>query len=300
MPRVLVTGANGFVGSAVVPLLLAAGYDVHAVVQAAGAGPAGATTHRCDLTDERAVEALCGRVRATHLLHLAWCTTLADHKTSAENLRWVAGGARLLEAFRGNGGTRVVAAGTYAEYGSFSGVCEETTPAAPAVLYTAAKWAVGSLALAYGAREGFPVSWARLFLVYGAGEPAIRLIPQAALALARGEPFAATDGRQVRDFVHVSDVAAALALLVGADHHGIANVGTGTGRSIADVLFAIAGRLQRRELVRLGAIPRSGLEPDTQIAEPATLRALGWSPQLDFEAGLGAEVDLVAAGALRS
>lgn len=300
MARVLLTGANGFVGTAIVPLLVAAGHDVHATVSPGKQGPAGTTVHQRDLTDGADIDQLCLDVRATHLLHLAWCTRLRDHKTSDENLRWVAGGVRLIEAFRRNGGTRVVATGTYAEYGTFAGLCREDAVVAPTFLYATAKWSLGSLALAYGSRESFAVSWARLFTLYGAGEPTIRLIPQVAESLAARRPIETTAGGQVRDFVHVLDVARALVVLLGENHHGVANVGTGIGRPIADVISMIAQRFGRPDLIRAGARTASSAESSEQIADAATLRHCGWTPSVTFEAGLANELDAFTTGCRRS
>lgn len=296
MARILLTGANGFVGTAIVPLLVDAGHDVHATVSPGKHGPAATTVHECDLTDGAAIDRLCGDVRATHLLHLAWCTGLHDHKTSDENLRWLAGGVRLLEAFRCNGGKRVVATGTYAEYGTFAGVCREDAMVAPTFLYATAKWSLGSLGLAYGSRGAFPVTWARLFTLYGAGERAIRLIPQVAESLAAGRPIETTAGAQVRDFIHVHDAARALAVLLGEDHHGVANVGTGIGRPIADVISMVAQRFGRPDLIRAGARTASSAESLEQVADAATLRRFGWTPSVSFEAGLADEVDRFTIG----
>jgi len=281
-------------------MLVDAGYEVCAVVRPGSDGPAGVASHPCDLTSGSAVDALCAAVRATHLVHLAWCTGLRDHKTSDRNLRWVAGGARLLEAFRRHGGRRVVAAGTYAEYGTYAGVCREDAAVAPAFLYATAKWSLGSLALAYGSASEFPVTWARLFTLYGAGEPNIRLIPHLAESLAAGHPVDTTAGTQVRDFVHVRDVALALVVLLSEDHHGVANVGTGEGRTIRAVISMVAERLGRHDLIRFGTVRASSAESSAQIADPATLRALGWAPSVPFEAGLAEEVDHVCARVRRA
>lgn len=281
-------------------MLADAGYDVCAVVRPGSAAAAGTESYACDLTSGSAVDALCARARATHLVHLAWCTGLLDHKTSDRNLRWVAGGARLLEAFRRHGGRRVVAAGTYAEYGTYAGVCREDAAVAPTFLYATAKWSLGSLALAYGSASAFPVTWARLFTLYGAGEPAIRLIPHLAESLAAGRPVDTSAGTQVRDFVHVHDVARALVTLLNENHHGVANVGTGEGRTIRAVIAMVAERLGRHDLIRFGTVTPSSAESSAQIADPATLRALGWAPSVSFEAGLAEEVDHVCARARRA
>jgi nucleoside-diphosphate-sugar epimerase len=298
--RVLVTGATGFIGREAVRELLRSGCEVHAAVRPGTRGPDGTIAHPWDPGDERSSERVCAASRPTHLLHLAWCTGLLDHKTSARNLDWTAASIGLLAAFARSGGRRFVGAGTYAEYGTFEGTCGEDEPARPATLYAAAKWSFGSLALAYGSDAGLQVTWARPFLVFGAGEPPVRLIPQIAAALVAGRTFETTDGLQVRDFIHVRDVASGLALLLRSEHHGVANIGSGVGRPVRDVIEAVAARTGGRELVQFGKRTRPSSEPTAQIAEPATLRALGWAPQVAFDDGLSDEVARLAAPARTS
>jgi nucleoside-diphosphate-sugar epimerase len=74
MKRVLITGASGFVGRQCVPLLLAAGYEVHAVARTTNPEESDTRVrwHTADLLDESQVAELMAQVKPTHLLHLAW------------------------------------------------------------------------------------------------------------------------------------------------------------------------------------------------------------------------------------
>src|SRR4030081_3485737 len=129
--RVLVSGAGGFIGRWSIPALLRSGYEVHAVLGANGnrAVPAqvhGAELHRADLLDHSAIDELMGEVKPTHLLHFAWIATPGLYWNSADNFRWLAASEHLLRCFRAEGGSRVMMAGSCAEYDwSRVEVCDE-------------------------------------------------------------------------------------------------------------------------------------------------------------------------------
>ena len=99
--KVLVTGASGFIGSRCLQPLIAKGYEVHAITShpVPGASDARITWHRCDLLDSSAAAALIETVRASHLLHLAWIAVPGKFWGSPDNLRWLAAGITLVDAF---------------------------------------------------------------------------------------------------------------------------------------------------------------------------------------------------------
>jgi dTDP-L-rhamnose 4-epimerase len=136
--RVLVTGAGGFIGRWSLEPLRRLGFEVCAVMSMrdVGADRPGGTEHarstdstdvlHADLTDARAIDAMLGAVRPTHLLHFAWIATPGVYWNSPENYRWLVASRYLLEAFQRAGGVRAVVAGSCAEYDwSKVGICEE-------------------------------------------------------------------------------------------------------------------------------------------------------------------------------
>ena len=148
-------------------------------------------------------------VEPTHLLHLAWNAEPGRYWTTPENLAWVQASLALYRAFAAGGGRRAVFAGTCAEYDwSRAAVCrEDETPLAPATLYGAAKQGLGSTLCAHGAEHGPSTAWGRVFFLYGPREHPQRLVPAVVRGLLARERVAVTHGRQVRDFMHVADVA---------------------------------------------------------------------------------------------
>jgi len=107
--------------------------------------------------------------------------------------------------------------------------------------------------------------------------------------LRRGEPFDTTQGRQIRDFIHIDDVGRALAGLTGADLAGAVNVGSGEGVALREVALTLAGGLGAdAALLRFGALPERPGDPARLVADIGRLRAgLGFSPAVGWAEGLG-------------
>ena len=283
--RILVTGASGFIGRRCVPRLAARGYEVHAVTsRAAGAD---AVWHRCDLLDGATGVALIGRVRPSHLLHLAWIATPGVFWQSPLNQAWLSVSTQLAGAFYAGGGIRAVGTGTCAEYAPSASPCrEDSTPLAPNTPYGEAKAAMQQ-ALAAAARGRGTWAWARLFFPYGPGEPAGRFIPSVIDGLLRRIPVACSEGRQVRDFVYADDVADACVALVDAETNGSYNVGSGQGRSLREVAAAIVAELGHGELVRFGERKTAVHEPPYLVADVSKTRSeIGWKAKLGLEEGI--------------
>jgi len=286
--RVLVTGATGFIGQHVLPVLVARGHEVHAVSSRAHSRPAqGVAWHHADLLKSGASARLADRIRPTHLLHLAWYAEPGRYWTAPENFEWVAATLQLLQAFHGRGGQRAVMAGTCAEYEWGSGVCSEaTTPLKPATPYGACKHATQLLLAAYSQATGLCSAWGRVFHLYGPGEKPQRLVPQVIGALREGKPARCTSGEQVRDYLHVADVAQAFVTLLDSPQQGAVNIGSGQPVTIKQIVMEIAAQLNRPDLPALGALATPPGEPHEIVADASLLRSLGWSQGFGLRDGV--------------
>jgi nucleoside-diphosphate-sugar epimerase len=250
----------------------------------------GVGSRDADLLDPEAVTRLVRDVRPTHLLHLAWYAEPGAFWESPENARWLDASTRLLEAFAASGGTRAVVAGTCAEY-DWSGdgaLSEASTPLAPRTAYGEAKNALRVAA------ERLPVSlgWGRVFFLYGPHEDPRRLVASVARSLVAGEPARTTHGRQVRDFLHVADVADAFGALLDSGVEGAVNIGSGEGVALVDVVERLAALAGRPDLVELGVLEASQGEPPRLVADVARLRdEVGWRPARALDDGLRETVE---------
>lgn len=291
MKRVLVTGASGFIGRHTVAALGDRGFDVHAVSSQPRSAP-GAHWHRADLLNAGDVARVVDAVRPTHLLHLAWFAVPGQFWTSPENLRWVQATLEIARAFADCGGQRFVAAGTCAEYAVGDADCDErSTPLTPSTLYGACKHATRMVLDAF-AEGRFSTAWGRVFHLYGPGEHPDRLVPSVIRTLIARQPALCTAGTQLRDFLHVADVAGAFVALLDSGVGGAVNIASGSPVRVADIVSEIARALQAETLVRLGARPIPDHDPPRLTARVSRLRdEVGWSPAIDRARGLETTIE---------
>lgn len=286
--RIIVTGAGGFIGRHAVSALAADGWDIVAVSRKATPVPGAAQMLPCDLLDPAAMRATLLRAgEASHLLHLAWHDAPQGRWHAPDNLDWVAASLSLARAFAESGGRRILFGGSCAEYDWFAGpMLDEDAPLAPASLYGAAKAATGDLLEAGARAMGLSVTRARIFFVYGPGEPAGRLVPDLLAGISAGRTVRCTDGLQERDYLHAADVGRALALLAGAGAEGAVNLGSGHALPVRDLVAEIARQMGRPDLPQLGAIARKADDPPRLVANNRRLADLGFVPRLDLASGV--------------
>jgi len=272
MHDLLVVSGTGFVGRAVVEALEGQGHTV--VTTGRGTGRA------CDVGDADAVDHLLAAVRPRGVVVCAG----APHDGPARDLYrvHVSGTLNVLEsAARHAPEAVVVLLGSAAEYGRVEPArlpAGESEPCRPIGLYGTSKLAQTQLAHAAATAWGIRVRTARLFNVVGPGMPARYFFPALAGRI-RSAPAGATitlrDAAATRDFVHVADVADALALLLDpAVEDGIYNVATGIETTVAEAA-AVLGRLAGG----IEATPERGLDlPVRSAGDASRLLGLGWNP----------------------
>ncbi len=294
MTRVLVTGGSGFIGSHCLGPLVARSFDVHAVTTRTDApAMSGVTWHVVDLLDPRAAAALVADLHATHLLHLAWFVTPGEMIMSPENLRWTEATLGLYRAFAGSGGRRLVTSGSSYEYDWRYGYCSEAvTPRVPDTVYGTCKRALNDLADAFSSTAGISSAWARIFFLYGPQEHPNRLVSSVIRSLLAGTGAKTSHGEQIRDYLHVQDVASALVALLDSEIEGAVNIGSGEPVALKTIVTRIGELVGRPDLIELGAIPARPNDAPLVVANVARLEGeLGWAPTFDLDGGLDQTID---------
>ncbi|EAU54375.1 NAD-dependent epimerase/dehydratase family protein [Mariprofundus ferrooxydans] len=290
MKRVIVTGASGFIGRYTLPQLVQAGFEVHAVSRHPDPEPCeGVFWHHINLMDEQSVATLCSSIEASHLLHLAWYTEHGEFWHADENLDWVACSLHLLKYFVHHGGQRVVMAGSCAEYDWHGvGLCsEEQTPCNPATLYGVSKHALHQVAAAYCSNHQVELVWGRVFFLYGPGETGSRFVPAVINGLLQQEIVPCSSGQQVRDFMHVADVAEAFVALLASEVCGAVNVASGESCRLREIGEEMMRQIRGRGVVEFGALLDRQGDPAVLTADATRLcDELGWRPTYSLEQGL--------------
>ncbi len=294
--RVLVTGGAGFIGSHTADALLAEGHEV-AVIDDLSTGktenvPVAAQRELSDLGSEAATR-FVARFRPEAVLHLAAKvsvrTSIEDPVHDARTN--VLGSLALFEACRKAGTRYLLFASTGgAMYGTARTFpIPETAAEEPESPYGCAKRAVEGYLGYYRRVHGLATCVLRFANVYGPrqdphGEAGVVAI--FAQRCRAGEPLLIHgDGSQTRDYVHVSDVVAAILACLKAGLEGIFNVGTGLESDVSTLarhLLELSGSQAgvRHGPERKGDIPRSALDA-TRLRS-----AVAWKPQRSLAAGL--------------
>jgi UDP-glucose 4-epimerase len=281
--NVLVTGASGFIGRALVRRLVADGYaTVCAARRPTDDIVEGAAWVPGDLTDRSFVERLFAQARPAVVYHLASQVTGSRSidvvaTTLANNL---VASVAVLEAATEAGCDRVVLIGSGDE------PTADGTPCSP---YAATKWAVGGYARMFLSLYGTPVATARPFMVYGPDQPdTSKLVPHTITSLLRGETPALSSGQRLCDWVYIDDVVEALLALAATPEAvgRVVDVGSGRLHTVRHVVETIS------TLVGSDVEPVFGALPDRQdetqavadVAEAA--RICRWRPTTDLYEGL--------------
>jgi nucleoside-diphosphate-sugar epimerase len=284
--RVLVTGAAGFIGSHVARALVEGGRDVAVVVR-----PSSSlwrledlvdrlTIITGDLTDAASIRPALELWRPEACIHLAWYAEPGKYRTARETVLALEASLQLLDELIRIECGQVVMTGTCAEYDTDPGYLRENGPVRPATLYAATKLSLNLIAGQIAASAGISMAWARLFFLYGPYEDERRLVPALIRALLRGVPFPASAGEQVRDYLHVADMASALCALAEHRTSGTVNVSSGVPVTMRQVMEAVASCTGNGHLIQFGAVPYRHWDPRFICGDNQRLRnETGWLPR---------------------
>jgi GDP-4-dehydro-6-deoxy-D-mannose reductase len=300
--KVLVTGADGFVGRAVVRRLVDDGRDVFAAIRPTAAPTkddlpealrAAVRWLPLELTDGESVRK-CVDHPYDAVVHLAAVASGAEAQRDP-GYAWTvnaAGTARLVDALSqarrdGRGDPRVLLVSTGEVYGRNDGTPrKETDPTAPCSSYAASKLGAEIAALEGWRRSGLRVVIARTFAHTGPGQDPRFVIPAFAqrLKFARkiGAPVVKVGNLEpVRELMHVNDAVDAYArLLVQGEAGAIYNVATGQGAKLEDLLFRMAAMLGVRPIVEADPELMRPADIPYLVGDPTRLKSTtGWAPR---------------------
>lgn len=292
--KVLLTGATGFIGHHCIEPLKARGFEVHAVSsKPMKQGANGVHWHQANLLESGSAKNLLAEVKPTHLLHLAWFVVPGKLITAPENFAWVRASMELVQEFAAQGGKRLTVCGSGYEYDWNYGYCsEKLTPAVPNTVYGSCKQALNLLVQSFASQNALSSAWGRVFFLYGPNEHPQRLVSSVILSLLKGEPAKCSHGRQIRDYMHVRDVANGMVALLDSEVTGAVNVSSGQATTLREIVLTVGRVLEKPELIQLGAIPARA--NDTPLVVGENLRLLnevGWKQQFDLETGLRLTID---------
>ncbi|MDQ3516554.1 MAG: GDP-mannose 4,6-dehydratase [Gemmatimonadota bacterium] len=313
MPRALVTGGAGFIGSHITDRLVSESYEVH-VIDDLSSGKldnvnSAVTLHRIDVRSGEAAR-LVQEGAFDVIVHLA--AQMDVRKSVADPVFDasvnISGTLNLLEAVRRSTSTpRIVFTSTGGVlYGTFTTPPNvETYPKDPESPYAISKLAAEYYLAYYGRVHGVESAVLRFGNVYGPRQDPHGEAGVVAIFCNRildGRPLTVFgDGLQTRDYIHVSDVVEAAWLAATSELPEIErldarafNIGTAVGTKVLD----IASHLQRAagsELALDFAPGRRGEQQESFVGIEKARRVLGWGPKVGLPEGLATTYEWFAA-----
>ena len=295
--KVLVTGADGFIGSHLVEGLLDKGYQVRAFCLYNSFSSWGWLDSLPEVR-KRNLDVFLGDIRDPHgvknavsgcdaVLHLAALIAIpySYHSPDTYVDTNVRGTLNILQAARETGVAHVIHTSTSEVYGTARRVpITEDHPLQGQSPYSASKIGADQMAFAFYSSFGLPVTTLRPFNTYGPRQSARAVIPTVITQIASGADEVLLGSlHPTRDFSFVSDTSAAFIAALESDRGigEVINVGSGFEVSIEDTVKAIAGVMGRE--VRVGLDPARVRPKDSEVdrlfcdAGKAN-ELLGWKP----------------------
>jgi nucleoside-diphosphate-sugar epimerase len=286
-PRILVTGARGFLGS-------------HVVARARAEGRVTISTHRgvaergelhLDICDAASVDKALHAARPSVVIHCAsYGVNYADQDSSQALSVNLHGSLRLLTAAARHGINRFVHIGSCFEYGSHAGQITEDAALNPTAIYGATKAATTLLMRQRAHELGITLLIARPFGIWGPGEASYRLIPQVITACMGRTRLGLTSCGVLRDYTFVEDMAdtiVSLALIPDVVPGTIVNIGSGHSTVLRDFVMSVARLMDGEALMCFGELESRPTEMTSLVPDVRQLqKMIGDRPETPLAEGV--------------
>ena len=292
MKSAIVTGANGFVGSAVVRELLAHDVKVCAVVH---------KDHRdslpehpllqvvsCDLDRMPSLPGMLEKDAYDTFYHFAWAGSAgparADTRLQLDNAQWT---VDALRAAKDLGCGRFLCAGTIMEHETMAAAYTQGSRPGPAYIYGGGKLIAHVMCMSVAAQIGVDLVWPEITNAYGVGEKSPRMVNTTIQKCIRGEAPQFTAGTQNYDFVYIDDVARAFRLIGerGKPFHEYL-IGSSTARPLKEFLLEMQAAVAPELAFQFGDIPFTGVDLElSQFDCSATEADTGFRAEVSFAEG---------------
>jgi dTDP-glucose 4,6-dehydratase len=312
LPKVLVTGAGGFIGSHLVELLVRDGYAVRALIRYTSGNRLGnldwvpaevraqVEPYAGDLRDAEAVSrALEGVDTVFHLGAIIAIPYSYRHPEETVTVN-VMGTLNVLQAMRRQGTRRGVIVSTSEVYGSALYVpIDEKHPLQAQSPYSASKISAEAISLSFHRSYNTPVVVVRPFNTFGPRQSARAVIPTIISQALSREVVTLGAIHTYRDYTFATDTGRGLILAAQAEAAvgQVINLGTGETTSIGEIanrIIRLVGRpvtlrANDSERMRPEASEVLRLQSDNRLAR----HLLGWGPQVSLDAGLETTIDWI-------
>lgn len=299
MQKVIVTGANGFIGSHLVKRLDETGVDVIALVDprfddSSIRGLSKVTIIPFSLqtleslhSDERLKE-------ADIVYHLAWAGVHASFRNNEDeqlqNIQYSLDVLKLASHFQIS---KVLIPGSAAEVSCGDGMITGKESPAPSDMYSATKVATRYLCQTYARQHDMTLIWPLITSIYGPGRDDNNLISYAIKTLLKGEKPSFTKLEQQWDYLYIDDLTEALIVLGDKGQSDVYPIGSGEYRKMSEYVEIIHRIINPNLPLGIGDLPyKNPNKIDNQMMDISALkRDTDFVPRISFEEGISKTID---------
>lgn len=293
MKKVIVSGANGFVGSHVVRELISHGIYVLALTRPGNRG---------NLPESPLVECLGVDIfdfpkqlenvevgKYDTFYHFAWTGSAGPARMDCElQMKNALSTVACIRAAKQLGCERFVCAGSIMEQEVISAVFSPENRPGMGYIYGAGKLAAHCMSKAVAAEAGIDLLWAIITNAYGEGERSPRFVNTTIQKIIRQQPLQFTAATQNYDFVHVCDVARAF-YLIGEKGRPFCEyvIGSGMARPLKEFIIEMRDALDPDAQLNFGNVPFTGINMPIETFSTEKIEAdCGFRAEIPFAEGV--------------
>ena len=292
MEKAIVTGANGFVGSAVIRELIKNDVEVLALCHKIPEKKIISdliTYKEFELSKIDELKDIVINDYYDTFYHFAWAGSAGSDRGNAtlqlQNVQWTIDALNFAKSI---GCKRFVSAGSIIEYETMRACYTDGNKPGLGYIYGSAKMSAHTMAMSIAANIGIDLMWAEITNAYGVGEISSRLINTTIRKIINKESPQFTSGTQNYDFVYIDDVARAFYLIGknGRPFHSYL-IGSGNAKPLKEFLLEMKESIAKDVDFIFGDVPFTGVNLDLSIFDTKkTEKDTGFKAEISFAEGV--------------